>query len=193
MSSNTPISVLIVDDVPLIRDAVKLLLTQGDYAKIAGEAENGQEAVSMADKGTMDIILMDIDMPVMNGIEAAKAIREKNKDIKIVMLTSCNSESFIFNSFAAGADGYVLKDKFPATMQAAITTVRLGSVWLDPAIARRILELAGDSKSNKDDFESCLTRQELDTLNTVACDGGHCLVAPEFVANLRRLTPARSA
>lgn len=188
MAMDTRISVLVVDDVPIIRDAVKILLTQGDYARIAGEADNGEEAVRLADNASPDIILMDIDMPLMNGIEAAKIIRQKHKNTKIIMLTSSNNERVIFHSFAAGADGYILKDKFPATIQAAITTVRLGSVWLDPGIARRILELVVENATTERNLSEPLTREEVETLHEVAnCSSGHCLVEPEFIANLRRL------
>ncbi len=182
------ISVLVVDDVPLIRDAVKIVLTQSDYAQIIGEAGNGEEAVRLAANEKPDIILMDIEMPNMNGIEAAKVIRQTNEHIKIIMLTASNNEKAILSSFAAGADGYILKDKFPATIQAAITTVRLGSVWLDPGIARRILEFVVERATVKKHLEILLTEQEVATLNEVAsCSSERCLVNPNFVANLRRL------
>lgn len=188
MSTPVPVSVLVVDDMPIIRETIKIIFTHGNYARLDGEAGNGKEAVEMADRMNPDIVLMDIDMPVMNGIEAAKLIRQKHKNTKIVMLTACTNDVLIFTSFAAGADGYILKDKFPATIEAAITTVRLGSVWLDPAIARHILEIAAASSPTESNIDELLTTQEKEKLSEVAaCTGSRCLVDPEFIANLRRL------
>ncbi len=192
MVDKAPISVLLVDDVPLIRDTIKIMFAQGNYATISGEAANGQEAIEAASIINPDVVLMDINMPVMNGIEAAKIIRQHNKDIKLVMLTSCTNDVVIFTSFAAGADGYVLKDKFPATIETAITTVRLGSVWLDPAIAYRILELARTTSSTEKTLEEVLTEEELDTLNEVAhCTGSLCFVEPSFIEKLHSLARSR--
>jgi DNA-binding NarL/FixJ family response regulator len=190
MRSSAQLSVLVVDDMSLIRDSVKIILAQGKYAKVIGEAENGKEAIEMANYFKPDFILMDIDMPIMNGIEAAKAIHEKHTGTKIVMLTACTNEILIFTSFAAGADGYILKDKFQDTIEAAMTTVRLGSVWLDPAIARRILEIAASSAHTETEIniDELLTKEEREILNEVAnCSGSRCLVDPEFITNLRRL------
>jgi DNA-binding NarL/FixJ family response regulator len=190
MSTQVPVSVLVVDDMPLIRDTIKIIFSHGNYAQLVGEASDGQEALEIVDTIKPDIILMDIDMPVMNGIEAARIIHKNHKDIKILMLTACTNEILIFTSFAAGADGYVLKDKFPSTIEAAITTVRLGSVWLDPAIARRILEIAASTAQTGTNIDELLTRKEKDTLHEVAnCTGSRCLVDPEFIKNLRRLAP----
>jgi len=193
MSTQIPVSVLVVDDMPLIRETIKILFAHGNYARLSGEANNGEEAIEIADTIKPDIILMDIDMPVMNGIEAARIIHQKHKDTKILMLTACTNEILIFNSFAAGADGYVLKDKFPSTIEAAITSVRLGSVWLDPAIARRILEIAATSAQAQEiKINELLTKEEKETLSEVAnCTGSRCLVDPEFIENLRRLAPKK--
>jgi len=190
MSIKTPISILVVDDVPLIRDTVKIILADEHYAKVIGEAGDGKEAIEVADNINPDIVLMDINMPIMNGIEAAKIIRQRNKNTKIVMLTSCTNDVVIFTSFAAGADGYILKDKFPATIETAITTVRLGSVWLDPAIAHRILEIARSTSHVEKSLEEVLTAEEVETLNVVShCTGSLCLVDPGFIAKLRSLAP----
>jgi DNA-binding NarL/FixJ family response regulator len=185
---SAPISILIVDDMSLIRDTIKIILSHGNYATCVGEARNGQEAIELCDRLKPDLVLMDIDMPVMNGIEAARIIHQKHSDTKILMLTACTNELIIFSAFAAGADGYVLKDKFPATIETAITTVRLGSVWLDPGIARRILDIAASGAQAEIDINELLTHEEKETLNEVSqCTGSRCLVDPDFIQNLRRL------
>ena len=191
MTANTPISVLVVDDVYQIRDMVKIIFSHKDYAKVIGEASNGKEAIELAPAINPDVVLMDIDMPIMNGIEAAKIIHQQNKEIKIVMLTACTNDVLIFTSFAAGADGYILKDKFPDTIETAITAVRLGSVWLDPAIARHILDIAARSSPIENNIDELLTLEEKKKLDEVAnCTGSRCLVDPGFIANLRRLAGA---
>ncbi len=186
--AHKPTSVLIVDDVPLICDTVKLLLTQSDHPLVVDTASNGLEAIETCAIIKPDIILMDVEMPLMNGIEAAKAIRKRDKEIKIIMLTAHDHDSHIFNSFAAGADGYILKNRFIETLQTAIDTVRLGSVWLDPAIARRILELSRASATSRIGLDRPLSRKEKETLHMVAnCTGEFCLVEPKFVEKLHKL------
>ncbi len=193
MPAQKPISILVVDDVPNIRDVVKIIFLYTDYARVVGEASNGQEAIEMTNVLNPDIVLMDIEMPVMNGIEAAKIIHQQHRETKIVMLTACSDDALIFTSFAAGADGYILKDKFPDTIEAAIAVVRLGSVWLDPAIARHILEIAARSTPSETNINQLLTQEEKEKLGEVSmCRDSHCLVDSEFIANLRRLGPAKT-
>lgn len=194
MPDSAALSVLIVDDVPIIRDMVKLNLVSRENIHIAGEAVNGQEAVYMADATHPDIVLMDIEMPIMNGIEAAKIIHQKHKNIKVIMLTASSNETQIFQSFAAGAEGYILKERFLETAEMAIKTVRLGAVWLDPGIGRCILEAASTrcKRDNEANIGELLTVEERATLNEVAsCSGDTCLVDPAFVAKLRRLGQTR--
>jgi len=168
--SDKPVSILVVDDVRLIRKAVsQLLKPEGSHITIS-EAHNGEEAVKISASRNPDIILMDVEMPMMNGIEAAKIIRQKNKEVKIIMLTAHDTNSHIFDSFAAGADGYVLKNRFAETLPTAIHTVRLGSVWLDPSIARQILALSIVPEREPIKITQVLSAEEVETLNTVA----HC-------------------
>ncbi len=188
--ADKPVSILVVDDVRLIRNAVTKLLENTGSRIILNEAKNGQEAVEISDRINPDIILMDVEMPTMNGIEAAKTIRQKNKDVKIIMLTAHDTSDRIFDSFAAGADGYVLKNRFAETLPIAIHTVRLGSVWLDPSIAREILSLSIIPEQKPVKITELLSAEEVKTLSTVAeCKGDLCLVDPSFVARLHKLAP----
>ncbi len=189
--ADKPVSILVVDDVPLIRTAVTKLLKPEGSSIIINEAKNGQEAVDLSTSINPDIILMDVEMPMMNGIEAAKIIHRKNKEVKIVMLTAHDTNNHILDSFAAGAEGYVLKNRFPETLQTAIQTVRLGSVWLDPSIARQILNLSIVPEREPQKITALLSQEEVQTLIIVAhCEGHLCLVDPQFVARLHKLAPA---
>jgi CheY-like chemotaxis protein len=188
--ADKPVSILVVDDVTLIRTAVSKLLKLAGPRIIMNEAKNGQEAVDISTSINPDIILMDVEMPVMNGIEAAKIIRQKNKEVKIIMLTAHETSNHILDSFAAGADGYVLKNRFAETLQTAIQTVRLGSVWLDPSMAREILTLSIVPERKPVKITELLSFEDVKMLNTVAhCEGDLCLVDPSFVAKLHRLAP----
>ncbi len=185
------VSILVVDDVTLIRNVVTKLLKPPGSRTLMSEATNGREAIDISTSINPDIILMDVEMPVMNGIEAAKIIRQKNKEVKIIMLTAHDTNNHIFDSFAAGADGYVLKNRFAETLQAAIQTVRLGSVWLDPSIARQILTLSIVPEREPVKITQILSAEEVETLHTLThCRGQRCLVDPKFVARLRTFAPA---
>ena len=107
---NEPIRVLIVDDQQLVRDGIKALLEIKDDFSIIGTAANGQEAIDILKHTPADIILMDIRMPGMGGIEATREIRKKDTGIRIIMLTTFNNDDYIVKAIQAGANGYLLKD-----------------------------------------------------------------------------------
>jgi len=104
------INVLIVDDQQLVRDGIKALLEIKDDFTIVGTASDGQEAIEVLQKKTVDVVLMDIRMPGLGGIEATSQIRKFNKDIRIIMLTTFNNDDYIVKAIKAGANGYLLKD-----------------------------------------------------------------------------------
>jgi DNA-binding NarL/FixJ family response regulator len=104
------INVLIVDDQQLVRDGIKALLEIKDDFTIVGTASDGQEAIEILQKKPVDVVLMDIRMPGLGGIEATSQIRKFNKDIRIIMLTTFNNDDYIVKAIKAGANGYLLKD-----------------------------------------------------------------------------------
>jgi len=104
------IRVVIADDIALFRNGLKTIIEQDDEINVIGCATNGKEAVELCEKYSPDVVLMDIKMPVMNGIEATKLIKEKNCSIKILILTTFQEDSDISDAIEYGADGYVLKD-----------------------------------------------------------------------------------
>lgn len=134
------INVLLVEDHPLTRIGLRALLDRTDDIKVIGEAANGQEAVEKTLSLKPQIVLMDVGMPVMDGIEAVKNIKEQKSNAGIIMLTSHDNERDIFASLAAGAGGYCLKDVAPERLYTAIRSVHAGDAWLDAAIAGQVIK-----------------------------------------------------
>jgi len=135
----TAIKVLLAEDHLLTRIGLRTVLNRTDDIELVAEATNGQEAVKIALADKPDVVLMDVGMPVMDGIEASRKILEQEANIKIVMLTSHDNERDIMASLAAGASGYCLKDVDPERLYAAIRSVNVGDVWLDSTIAGKVL------------------------------------------------------
>src|ERR1700678_4104520 len=134
------IKLLIVEDHALTRMGLKAALKRTDDIEVIGEAANGEEAVKASDSLKPDVILMDVGMPVMDGIEASKRILAKNPGIRIIMLTQHDNDSDILASLAAGASGYCLKDVAPERLYVAIRAVNSGDAWLDATIAGGVLK-----------------------------------------------------
>ncbi|CAK7066468.1 response regulator transcription factor [Tissierella carlieri] len=133
------IKVLIVDDQSLIREGLTMMLSLYDTITLVGEATNGKEAIELIDRIQVDLILMDIRMPIMNGVEATKIIKEKHHDIKVLILTTFNEDEYIFEGLKNGADGYLLKDISSQDLVKAIKTVYEGNVLLQPDVAKKML------------------------------------------------------
>lgn len=139
-NENCIINVLVVEDHALTRIGLKALLDRTPDIKVVGEAANGQEAIEKTLSLKPDIVLMDVGMPVMDGIEAVKNIKEQKSAAGIIMLTSHDNERDIFASLAAGAGGYCLKDVEPERLYTAIRSVHAGDAWLDATIAGQVLK-----------------------------------------------------
>lgn len=136
--SEEGIRVLVVDNDPIVRMGVKTVLEQSSDIRVIAEAESGEESVKLATAVRPSVILMDVRLPGMDGIEAASRITQLLDDAKIVMFTSHNSEDDVAASIAAGALGYCLKGAAPERLQLAIRSVFAGAIWFDSLIGGKI-------------------------------------------------------
>jgi len=169
------ISVLLCDDHTLFRQGMKKLLNLEKNIKVIGEASNGQDLLDVLKKVSPDVILMDINMPLMDGVSAAYKIKKKYPHINIIVLTVFEDEPHIFQAIKAGAIGYLLKDVSIEEVVEAIHKVSKGEALLQPVIASKVLkEFAMLDKrkiKNGDKFYSNLTAREEEILRLIALGG----------------------
>ena len=156
------IKVLVVDDQSLIREGLRMMLSLYDNILLVGEATNGKEALQALEENEVDLVLMDIRMPLMDGVEATKRIKEKYPNIKVLILTTFKEVEYIFEGLINGADGYILKDISSEDLAKAIETVYKGNVLLQPEIAKKVMgAIKGISaKDEKEDLRNELTKRE---------------------------------
>lgn len=168
MAEIKKISILIADDCELTVLSLKTEFKKHADFEVIGTAQNGKEAVASASKLNPDIIVMDIGMPVMDGIEAAKVIKSNNSNARIIMLTSHGSEADVFDAFSSGAVSYCMKDINSADLINAVRTTYSGTSWLDPAVAKIVI--GGFVSSQKPlRLQNCsLTDRETEILNLIA-------------------------
>ncbi|WP_460797511.1 response regulator [Nocardioides pacificus] len=131
--------VLIVDDDPLVRSALTLMLGGRDDLDLVGEAGDGRAALAAADRLSPDVVLMDVRMPVLNGIEATRALCAGPTPPKVIVLTTFDADEYVVEAVAAGADGFLLKDTPPAQIVAAITRVAQGEPILSASATRTLI------------------------------------------------------
>ena len=168
-SSERPIRVLLVDDHAVVRKGLRALLDREPSVEVVGEAEDGEQAVRAADRVRPDVVLMDLEMPGFNGIEATRRIVETHPDTKIVVLTSHAAEEDVFPALKAGALGYLLKHSAPEEVLQAIRQAYRGETALHPAIARMVLqELHRPAAAKQPQTSDPLSDRELDVLRLIA-------------------------
>ena len=134
------IRILLADDHTILRDGIRALLEDQQDIEVIGEAEDGQSAVKMAAQLDPDIVIMDIAMPLLNGLEATRHIRRDSPQVKVLILTMHENEEYIRQVLAAGAFGYVLKDAAARDLLGAIRAVYNGEAVLSPAVTRLVIE-----------------------------------------------------
>ncbi|GAA1366651.1 response regulator [Arthrobacter rhombi] len=135
-----PITILLVDDQPLLRMGFRLILEGEDDLTIVGEASDGEEGVALAIESTPDVVLMDVRMPKMDGIEATRRIAEAVPCAKIIILTTFDLDEYAFAGLQAGASAFLLKDVAPAELVNAVRLVASGDAVVAPRITARLLE-----------------------------------------------------
>ena len=169
---NTPIRVLIVDDHAIVRDGIRALLALAPDMQVVGEAGGGRDAVELAKTLSPDVIVMDIAMPDLGGLEATIEIRKQRADARIIALSQYSDPSYVRRLLRAGAVGYVLKKAAGADLVAAIRSVHRGGLVLDPEIARDALDRDGGDDASRvavsaDEYDR-LTDREKQVLKLVA-------------------------
>ncbi len=133
------IKVLLIEDHTMVRLGLSLVFENCSNIDLIGEADNGKTGVELAMKLNPDVVLMDIGLPELDGIQATALIKKNNPNMKILVFTSRESEDDVFDALSAGADGYIMKGANEEQLISAIKAVAEGTAWLDPAIARLVL------------------------------------------------------
>ncbi len=167
MSQTEKIRVLVVDDHTIVRKGIKALLAETDDIQVVGEASNGLEAVQCYGELDPDVVLMDLLMPEMDGIEATRQITSQHHKAHVLVLTSFVGDDKIFPAIKAGALGYLLKDSEPAELNRSIYKVHRGEPSLSPIIARKMMKEIRDEPVVNPTPEP-LTERELDVLRLVS-------------------------
>jgi DNA-binding NarL/FixJ family response regulator len=162
--------ILLADDHNIIRDGMRLLLERQPDFSVVGEASDGREAVQLAGDQQADVVVMDIAMPNMNGIEATRRIVERHPKAAVVILSMHYDESYVLRSLKAGARAYLLKDAVKADLIAAIRAVAQGRSFFSPKISEILKEdyVAALSRKNAEDSYELLTEREREILQLVA-------------------------
>lgn len=186
-TADKKIKVIIADDHAVVREGTRKILDQEKDISVLAEASNGEEAVRMAEELKPDVILMDISMPVMDGIEATKIIKEKNPGITILILTAYDDDQFIFSLLEAGAAGYLLKNIHHHELVEAIRAVYAGESVLHPSVARKVLNRFGkiEEKAEKKALLEPLSEREMEVLKLVTKGYSNKEIADQLYLSIR--------
>jgi DNA-binding NarL/FixJ family response regulator len=165
------IRVLIADDQALVRGGFQMILESQPDIEVVGEAADGREAIDLANRLAPDVVLMDVRMPHLDGVEATRRLVAHGVSSKVLILTTFDLDEYVYAAIRAGASGFLLKDVVPAQLVEAIRVVAAGDALLAPSVTRRLLERFADvlteSRERAPSLES-LTERELEVLRLVA-------------------------
>ena len=166
------VRVLLCDDKALVRSGFRMVLEARKDMEVVGEAENGADALELAARCRPDVILMDVRMPVMDGVEATRRLARTGTSARIVILTTFDSDEYVYEALRAGASGFLLKDVQPAQLVDAIRVVARGEALLAPTVTRRLLDrfahtLPASSRTAPAALAE-LTERELEVLTLLA-------------------------
>ena len=169
--SKTKTKVLLVDDHTIVRQGIKALLDTQEGIEVVGEAEDGREAIEKAKQMAPNVIVIDITMPNLNGIEATRQIKKINPEMKVLVLTVHDNEEYVHRILQAGASGYLLKESAVSDLVSAINAVEKGDIFLSPSISKVVVkDYIRHVETGSGDFDSLniLTNREREVLQLIA-------------------------
>ncbi|MFO7170664.1 MAG: response regulator transcription factor, partial [Chloroflexota bacterium] len=169
------IRILLAEDQRIVREGLLALLEDEPEIEIVGEAANGREAVEQFERLRPDVVLMDLQMPVMDGAEATRRIRERFADARVLVLTTYDTDEYIFTALRAGAQGYLLKDASADELVAAIRAVQRGQTLLAPEVAARLVGATSGGGEGE-----ALTPRELEVLMLMGQGHSNAEIAAEL-------------
>jgi DNA-binding NarL/FixJ family response regulator len=187
-----PIKVLLADDHFLVREGLRSSLAEYPQIQVVGEASNGREAIDKARTLAPEVILMDINMPEMNGLDATAALRKQGSPAKVLALTVHNNKQYIVQIIRSGAQGYVLKDTSPEELVRGIQAVVNGDAFFSPTVSAVLLQLLREeSRSGAGDGQMRLTPREAQIAKCVAQGKTNKEIAAELNVNVRTIETQR--
>lgn len=180
--SNGTCDVVLVDDQELVRTGFRLILESEPDLRVVGEAADGAAGIDVVRRLRPDVVLMDVQMPVMDGIEAARRLAELDEPTRVVILTTFERDDLVVDALRAGASGFLLKNAPPEQLVAAVRTVAAGDALLAPSVTRRLIErfAAHGLVNRRDDLLAPLTDREREVLALVATGRTNTEVAAEL-------------
>ena len=186
--------ILIVDDHTLFRAGIRALLEQDPDIEVVGEANNGRDAIRAVGQLTPHLVLMDLSMPVMNGMEAMTEIRLRYPNVRLLVMTLHKAEDYIHASLKAGADGYILKDATQEELRVAIRSVLLGKTYLSMDVSGKVVSgyLGGGKSSGAPSVYDSLTHREREVLKLVAEGKSNRLIAEFLNLSMKTIEKHRS-
>ena len=175
------IRILIVDDHPIVREGLGSIVNAEDDLDVVAEAGDGKEAVDCAIEYAPDVVLMDLRMPVMDGVEAIRQLRDNVPDAKVVVLTTYNTDELVYDAIRAGARGYLLKDVAASDLTNAIRTVYRGGSLLQPVVVERLMDRLGPGRLEPSAQVDNLTPRELEVLACMSTGARNREIAKKLV------------
>ncbi|OWW20922.1 response regulator transcription factor [Noviherbaspirillum denitrificans] len=185
------IRILIADDHAIVREGLKQILADTRDMVVAGDAENGNDAIKLARRGDSDVLLLDISMPDKSGIEVLKQVKKESPKLAVLMLSMHREDQYAIRSLKAGAAGYLNKQSAPAELVDAIRQVAAGKKYISPALAQELANQVGDENRETPPHET-LSDREYQTLVMIASGKTVSDIAAELTLSVKTISMYRS-
>ena len=191
---NDKVRIVLADDHTILREGLRALLTADDEIVVVGEAQDGREAVRCVERLEPDLLLMDLSMPRMSGMDAIREIKKRYPDTRIIALTVHKTEEYLLTTLQAGADGYVLKDATHDELVMAIRTVMAGKSYLSPDVSEKVIEgyLVGKESNRSLSAWETLSQREREVLKLIAEGYKNKEIAEDLCISLKTVEKHRA-